>query len=138
MKDYFCKDCPENNNGWCKLHKKQGLKNIEFCPDKPSDQIEESESVDVDTVKEAFRQIGQRNMFNNIQRQMLSIEKDDKVKDKFSTFIRVMVNLEKMLQVHESIFKVDKYIDNEIDRDIMQSSKNISKHWNNKYGGYEG
>lgn len=31
QKDYLCKDCLENNNGWCKKLKKQGLKQITSC-----------------------------------------------------------------------------------------------------------
>lgn len=34
MATYFCKDCNHNNNGWCKKHKKQGLKDVERCKDR--------------------------------------------------------------------------------------------------------
>lgn len=30
-KDYLCKNCIENNNGWCNKLKKQGLKQITSC-----------------------------------------------------------------------------------------------------------
>lgn len=30
-KDYLCKNCTENNNGWCNKLKKQGLKQITSC-----------------------------------------------------------------------------------------------------------
>lgn len=35
-KDYFCKDCGNNNNGWCPILKRNGLKDIETCNYKKS------------------------------------------------------------------------------------------------------
>lgn len=30
-KDYLCKDCENNNNGWCLIQKRNGLKEIAYC-----------------------------------------------------------------------------------------------------------
>ena len=35
MSKYLCESCKQNNNGWCKIHKMNGLKakNIQKCDD---------------------------------------------------------------------------------------------------------
>ena len=33
-KDYLCKDCEHNNNGWCPIIERNGLKNITSCANK--------------------------------------------------------------------------------------------------------
>lgn len=52
MRDYLCKDCPNNNNGWCTVKKCQGLKSITECEHKD---IRKSTDL-IDTVKELLNQ----------------------------------------------------------------------------------
>ena len=33
-KDYYCKDCANNNHGWCPIIKQNGLKEINNCKKK--------------------------------------------------------------------------------------------------------
>ena len=34
MSEYFCKDCSNNNHGWCTIKKRNKLKEIGFCDTK--------------------------------------------------------------------------------------------------------
>lgn len=131
-KDYFCKDCQHNNNGWCNLHKKQGLKNIAYCADKHNNEKMKSAK----NTKIADKQFGKREMFHNIQKQMVAIENDKTVVDKFTVLKQVMVNLEKVLSIEEQIHGIS--LDYELDEDILESSKKISDRWLETVGEYKG
>lgn len=138
MKNYFCKDCLENNNGWCNLHKKQGLKAITSCNDKRTEYTTDSnKEIDTRGSEAIFRVIGKREMFQTIQSQMLAIDSDPSIDDRFIALKQVMVNLEQMLNVHEQLFEVDKYTNSEIDRGIREDSKKISQYWLNIVGDYK-
>jgi hypothetical protein len=134
-KDYFCKDCLHNNNGWCKKRRIQGLKNITNCQEKLTAHYEKIKpQEDKNSRPEAYKQFGKREMFHNIQRQMLAIDEDNGV-DKYHSLKQIMVNLEKMLQVEERIHGIA--TDYLIDQDIIDSSKAISGHWLKEVGEFK-
>lgn len=132
-KDYFCKDCKHNKNGWCAKLSKQGLKDIKFCNDKFIEWQEIEEEKEFDS--ESYKQFGKREMFYHIQMQMLGIDKEELEVEKFKTLKQVMVNLEKMLQINEGIFGIA--TDYMIDQDIIDKSKAISNYWLKEVGGYK-
>lgn len=129
-KDYLCKDCEFNNNGWCKKRKIQGLKDIVVCEFKPSLTSIEDEEFNSGT----YKQFGKREMFHNIQMQMIGIDRDETIEDKFKTLKQVMVNLEQMLQAEESIHGIA--MEYSIDEDIYNDSRAISDEWLNEVGQY--
>jgi|GEM_PF-4361162 len=131
-KDYLCKDCEFNNNGWCKKRKIQGLKDIVVCEFKPSPTSIEDEEFD----SGMYKQFGKREMFHNVQMQMIGIDRDDSVEDKFKILKQVMVNLEQMLQAEESIHGIA--IEYSVDEDIHKDSIAISNEWLNEVGQYKG
>lgn len=76
---------------------------------------------------EKDKQFGKREMFYNIQRQMIAIEKKDDIEDKYIALKKTMIELEKLLQIEESIHGIR--ADYLIDGDIIKSSKKISFNW---------
>ena len=131
-KDYLCKDCQFNNNGWCKKKSIQGLKNITECEFKNNSTVKDEEEFD----NGMYKQFGKREMLHNIQMQMLGIENDSAIEDKFKTLKQVMVSLEKMLLAEESIHGIA--IEYSIDEDIHKDSMAISDEWLNEVGQYIG
>lgn len=141
-KDYLCKDCISNNNGWCKKRKFNGLTKITECSDKQTEgylsnegQNQYNKNVD-DLYKDIdytpYKNMGKREMFHIIQTQLYAMNNNETVK----TVKQVMVNLEKMLSINEQLQGIKS--EYEIDKDIITSSKNISKIWENEVGGYKG
>lgn len=138
-KDYLCKDCEFNNHGWCKKRKIQGLKNIIVCEFNPNSikviaEVITDEITD-ETNSGMHKQFGKREMFHNIQMQMKTIDEDSTVKDKFKTLKQIMVNLEQMLQIEESIHGIA--MEYSIDEDVHKNSIAISNKWFNEVGGYK-
>lgn len=72
------------------------------------------------------KQFGKREMFCNIQRQMIAIEQKG-IEDKYLALKSTMVGLEQVLQVEEEINGIA--IDCEVDNDIIEHSKSISRLW---------
>lgn len=131
-KNYLCKDCDFNNNGWCVKRSIQGLKNITKCEFKNNPTTTDDEDFDSGT----YKQFGKREMFHNIQMQMIGIERDESVEDKFKILKQVMVNLEQMLQAEESIHGIA--LEYSVDEDIYKDSIAISNEWFNEVGQYKG
>lgn len=129
-KDYLCKDCEFNNNGWCKKRSIQGLKNIITCEFNPNSPEVIAEVFD----NGMYKQFGKREMFHNIQMQMLGIDRDESIEDKFKVLKQVMVNLEQMLQAEENIVGVA--LNYSIDEDIHKDSIAISNEWLHEVGQY--
>ena len=46
MKNYLCKDCRYNNNGWCNKHSFNGLKKVTDCEDYKVDDYRWEENKD--------------------------------------------------------------------------------------------
>lgn len=158
-KNYLCKDCEHNNNGWCKKKSIQGLKNITDCEFKNNNieilgkikdiECKEYESNNLNfndgsiipdhTKKEevdtgAYKVMGKREMFWNIQLQMLGIDEDSSIEDKYKALKQIMVNSEQTLLIDEKIWGIA--MDYSIDEDVVEESKFISKKWKEEVGGY--
>jgi hypothetical protein len=141
-KEYFCKDCEHNNNGWCPIKKMNGLKKIINCKDKKvggylskSGQEEYNEVVDnlyKDIDYTPYKNYGKREMFFRIQQQLEAMDNNLTVKD----VKQLMVNLEKMLQINEQIQGIE--TEYELEQDVIKSSKFISAKWFNEVGEYKG
>lgn len=132
-KTRICTDCTHNNNGWCKAKKtNKGLRDLLSCELKvinkigSSIQIEENNSIRMPDLVE--RHLGKREMFYNIQLQIIAInESDIDDNEKYEELLKTMKNLELNLQTEEIIYKVQDNLYSEIDRDIIESSKCISR-----------
>jgi hypothetical protein len=84
---------------------------------------------------EEAKQFGKREMFYNVQRQMLAIEKKNDITDRYLALKKTMVSLETMLQIEEQIHGIA--IDYMIDDDIVKHSKAISNMWLQEVGAYK-
>ena len=74
-KDYLCKECPNNNNGWCTAKKMQGLKSVTSCEIKEN-MIPKNIDDDENNINEfEYRCIGKREMLWTIQSQLLAIKR---------------------------------------------------------------
>lgn len=80
---------------------------------------------------ESYKNMGKREMFYNIQKQLEAMGDNLTVADAKI----VMVSLEQMLLIGEQIHGIE--TEYEIDRDIINSSKLISNEWYEKYGSYK-
>lgn len=75
---------------------------------------------------EALKVIGERNMLWNIQRQVYAL----KLKDRTVTeewLIDILDSLEKMQLVEEDNWDTKKYIESEIEQDLIRESKILNK-----------
>lgn len=75
---------------------------------------------------EALKVIGKRNMLWNIQRQVYAL----KLKDRTVTeewLIDILDSLEKMQLVEEDNWDTKKYIESEIEQDLIRESKILNK-----------
>lgn len=124
-KDYLCKDCVENNNGWCNKRKFNGLKKITECEFKKSDEVEVVEK-DVDHTP--YKQFGERENFFHMQQQIIAInERNDTYEEKWNALNRAMKSIGDYLEVNEKIFGVaTEYL---VDEDILDNSKKMNKNW---------
>lgn len=134
-KNYLCKDCDFNNNGWCNKRNIQGLKNITECKFKSCLSIEDSYDLEQEFDVAPYKQFGKREMFRNIQMQIIGIEDDIDIEDKLKALKQVMVNLEDILRVEEKIHGIA--LEYMIDDDIYKSSMKISEKWFKEVGRYE-
>jgi hypothetical protein len=141
-KDYLCKDCEYNNNGWCKKKEFNGLKKITECGDKKvegylSEQGQQKYNSIVDEQHqdinyEEYKNMGKREIFHTIQQQLNAMKNTDTV----LTVKQIMVNLEQLLLIGEKVHGIKtEYI---IDEDIFNHSKFISAKWLKEVGGYKG
>lgn len=141
-KDYLCKDCEYNNNGWCKKKEFNGLKKITECNDKKvegclSEQGKQEYNSEVDKLYEdvnykGYKNMGKREIFYTIQQQLDAMKNTDTV----LTVKQIMVNLEKLLLIGEKVHGIEtEYI---IDEDIIEDSQLISDMWLKEVGEYKG
>lgn len=134
-KDYLCKNCKYNNNGWCTERKMQGLKSVTKCsvmdkmlyPAEPTNIIENN--------SDKYNQLGQRTMLWKIQRQMLAIDSDKKlsIEEKYDNLIQSITSLALMQDTNDKIFDIESILDSEIDADMISDSKRITMVFNNEY-----
>ena len=124
-KDYMCKECEYNNNGWCSERKIQGLKNITLCEvieNKTKENVQDT----FDNKSLSYKTLGTREMLYYIQRQIVGIDQN-KAEDKWKALKEAMLGMEQKQQIDEQIFGIA--IDYELDRDMIQTSKDISRYW---------
>lgn len=142
-KDYLCKDCEHNNNGWCKKHSKQGLKNITECEDKvqkgatlkeitkkalendaewkpATKEIEE-----IDTMP--YKVFGKVEMLNTTMMQVIGMENQGKTSISISELKSLLVNLADMISIEEQIHGVK--TDCMIDGDILRNKHALTEKW---------
>lgn len=152
MSKYLCQDCKSNNNGWCTVRKCNGLKklNITSCntfEDKNKIEFTNGSSVttiegnsvrgkrsemllqEVNVNTESYRVLGKREMLWKIQMQILGINSDEVVsyEDKYYALVGSIKSLGKHLEFEEELWEMDNIIDSEIDRDMVEYSRNINK-----------
>lgn len=142
---YLCKNCINNNHGWCKALKRNKLKEIEKCEmkDDGSNPVElrpfeefttidapsypSKEEVDNKINTEAHRVLGKREMLWNIQKQAIAIKNDSKLDEstKFKTLCDCINSIAQMQEFSERLYEVDSIMDSEVDRWMMEDSKAI-------------
>ena len=133
MKDYLCKDCVHNNNGWCKKRKFNGLKNIAKCTNKQAileEKQNDNSTNKINTI--GYKNFGKREEFYNIQRQLEAMDNNSTIAD----VKQIMVNLGQMLDIEEQIQGIA--IEYEIDQDIVDGSKYYNNKWLKEVGAYKG
>ena len=135
-KDYLCKDCDNNNHGWCNYLKKNGLKDITNCSEKKVNNVLINQNTNSDKEKEfdtmPYKVFGKREMFFIIQQQLQAMNDEDTVK----TVKQIMVNLNKMIEIEEQIHGIA--CDYMIDEDIINNSKILTNYWLKEVGEYKG
>lgn len=133
MKNYLCKDCKNNNHGWCTVNKRNKLKEVTVCDNRNTD---EDPFESVQKTNESFkfnnsnshRVVGKREMLHTIQRQILAME-NDFAGPVLNEIKKVLVTLSDVTSIEESIHGV--VYDYEIDQDINKASKKIANYWRN-------
>lgn len=144
MAEYICKDCENNNHGWCKVKLRNKLKEIKECEDKrikgylsEAGQKEYNKTVD-ELYKEApaekrneinteqYKVYGKREMFYHIQRQIEAMPKECSIED----LKKVLLSLNQALNIEEAIHGIA--VDYMIDQDIINHSKAICEEWGNQ------
>lgn len=74
-------------------------------------------------IKEEARKVyGKREMLWNIQRQIYSSKQKGKVVDE-EQILKILDSIEKMQEIEEMNWDISKYIDSEIEEDIIRESK---------------
>mgnify|MGYP000960408138 CR=1 FL=1 len=136
MKDYLCKDCIYNNNGWCEKRKFNGLKKMDIakCSDKKF-VAEERQNYNnsikrIDTT--GYKNFGKREEFYNIQRQIEAMDNNSTITE----VKQIMVNMGQMLDIEEKIQGIA--IEYEIDKNIIDGSKALNNKWLKEIGAYKG
>lgn len=102
-KDYLCKDCEYNNNGWCKKKEFNGLKKITECNDKKVEGYLSEQGQYEDINYEGYKNMGKREIFHTIQQQLNAMKNTDTV----LTVKQIMVNLEKLLLIGEKVHGIE-------------------------------
>lgn len=129
-KDYLCRDCYYNNNGWCKKKKMQGLKQVTHCSEKPRAQQPEEPVFSNEELNDdygfSYRLLGKRELYWSLQRNIVAIEQDDTIKDKYNEVLKVFGEFGRMLSQIEDLSKNDKILNESmIDIDLRKDSKSM-------------
>ncbi|MCC0672251.1 MULTISPECIES: hypothetical protein [unclassified Clostridioides] len=127
IKNYLCKDCKDNNNGWCKKRKMQGLKNITECTF--FTRLHDEENLKDDNI-EGSKSYGKRELSYLLCRKIIELENKGKDNLSIEELKKIMVDINKILDVEEEIKGI--YIQCQIDKDIFNSNKRIIDSWINK------
>lgn len=131
-KNYLCKTCKHNNNGWCTELKKQGLKNVSNC-DNFKDKNDTVSNPNSSTSKECkdcekYRVLGKREMFYYFSRQVHAMEEAHNMKNiSIDELKELLINMEVSLNCDEKIIGIK--TPTEVDKCIVNDSKSLINHW---------
>lgn len=139
-KNYLCKKCKYNNNGWCNELKKQGLKSVtecssmslkdEFIDEKVTSKSTEDCDIFGNTDKDlALRVYGKREMFYHLSCQIAGMEEKGLNSISIDELKELFVNISKTLDIDEKIFGIETTC--ETDMHIVNSSKALINSWKN-------
>lgn len=130
----YCNDC----NSWIKWVSKKELTQVQNEIEKNTKELNSFKD-DKDLTFE-YEQIGKREMYHNIQRQIMSIDEDETLNDKqkYELLISVINNLGDALQDTEEVIgdTMKVFNSSEILMDIRLDSIGMQKQLINKYGRY--
>lgn len=124
IKDYLCKECKENNNGWCKKRKIQGLKSITECDFFIKHHDEENLK---ETNIECAKLYGKRELSYFLCKQIIALENKGKSDLSIEELKEMMVTINQVLDVEEEMTGIN--IEYEVDKDIVNSNKRIIDSW---------
>lgn len=138
-KNYFCKDCGHNNNGWCPIKKRNGLKDITECDSKTTNDKSCPIEIDVEKNRYEYEAIGKRLMYWSIQRQIIALDEEPiSNEEKYIELIQVLNNLGDMLESTERIGNTLSIIElSEVESDMRKDSIHIKEMLKSKYGSYK-
>ena len=119
-KNYLCKDCKHNKNGWCTERKMQGLKNITECYI-----ITEDTNKEIDYMP--YKTYAQREIFFHICSNIEAMTKEKDVID-VKELKNVMLSFNKILKVNEKLFGMQ--TEYEIEKNIIIRCNNLMNKWN--------
>lgn len=127
-KNYLCKECVNNNNGWCVERKMQGLKNITTCDfsHNNGDSIAEF----LIGTNESSRVFGMREMMWMICQQILGMERNGKTTITIDELKDLMVSMGVVVDSKEMIYGIE--INGEVDKTIIDTNKQLIHNW--KFG----
>ncbi|WP_195618778.1 hypothetical protein [Clostridium paraputrificum] len=130
----YCNDC----NSWIKWVSKKELAQVQNEIEKNVKELNSFKD-DKDLTFE-YEQVGKREMYHNIQRQIMSIDEDETLNDKqkYELLISVINNLGDALQDTEEVIgdTMKVFNSSEILMDIRLDSIYMQKQLINKYGRY--
>lgn len=128
-KDYLCKDCNHNNNGWCIKHEKQGLKLITDCKDKISknNALKDTEVQDEEINTMPYKVYGKVEMLYLTMKQVIGIEQEGKDTISINELKELLVNLADMLTIEEQIHGIE--TDYMVEEDILKAKHNLTERW---------
>lgn len=130
----YCNDC----NSWIKWVSKKELTQVQNEIEKNAKELDSFKD-DKDLTFE-YEQVGKREMYHNIQRQIMSIDEDETLNDKqkYELLISVINNLGDALQDTEEVIgdTMKVFNSSEILMDIRLDSIDMQKQLINKYGRY--
>ena len=118
-KDYLCKKCEYNNNGWCTKRKIQGLKNITEC-----NVITENTNKEMDYTP--YKTYAQREIFFHICSNIEAMTKEKDVID-VKELKTVMLSFDKILKVNEKLFGIQ--TEYEVEKGIIDSCNGLMNKW---------
>lgn len=130
----YCNDC----NSWIKWVSKKELTQVQNEIEKNAKELDSFKD-DKDLTFE-YEQVGKREMYHNMQRQIMSIDEDETLSDKqkYELLISVINNLGDALQDTEEVIgdTMKVFNSSEILMDIRLDSIYMQKQLINKYGRY--
>lgn len=139
-KDYLCKKCNHNNNGWCNELKKQGLKNITECnsislkdefieKDTTSSSEKDFDIFGKTETDIAHRVYGKREMFYHVCCQINGMEQQGIKSISIDELKEIFIHMNQSLNIDEKIFGIETTC--ETDKRIVNSSKALINSWKN-------